>query len=158
MNKQETELNKNEVIFKIYTLGPNKENVFLKDYIFTLNLTLGDIRSSIADDITTGENNYINLENITERIYKDFGKLFFDKGVLPITLDNYKLEQFTNGLRTFSFLATVGVLLPKNIINKKPKTISNENSTLKRLIKEDRELKNKEDGFVFYNDDFPPLS
>ena len=143
-------INKN-VIFKIYQLNKNKEQEFYKDYILTLNLTISEIKKQIANDISNGENDYVHLENVTERIYKDFGKLFFEKGQLPITLDNYKLEQFTNGNRTFSFIASIGVL-PKIIIKKE----NIENSTLKKLIQEER--KNKTDEFVFYNDEFPPLS
>jgi len=151
MSKQEIELNKNNVIFKIYTLGPNKDNIFYKDYTLTLDLRISEIKKQIANDISNGENEYVHLENITERIYKDFGKLFFEKGQLPITLDNYKLEQFTNGNRTYSFIATIGVL-PKSII-KKPNI---ESSTLKKLIHEER--KKKTDEFVLYTDEFPPLS
>jgi hypothetical protein len=86
------------------------------------------------------------LENVTERIYKDFGKLFFDKGILPSTIDNYKLEEFTNDNRTFSFIA-----LPKNIeINQKPKEDS---GFLKKIVK--KQLKNNQ--LFIYDDDFPPL-
>ena len=147
MNKTD---NKN-VVFKIFTLNKNKEQEFYKDYTLTLDLRISEIKNNIANDISNGENEYVHLENITERIYKDFGKLFFEKGQLPITLDNYKLEQFTNGNRTFSFIATIGVL-PKTIIKK----ANIENSTLKKLIQEER--KNKTDEFVLYTDEFPPLS
>ena len=37
----------------------------------------------------------MNITNITEKIYKDYGLLFFDKGLLPETLDNYTLNKFT---------------------------------------------------------------
>jgi len=147
MNKTDNK----SVVFKIFILNKNNEQEFYKDYILTLNLKISEIKKQIANDISNGENDYVHLENITERIYKDFGKLFFEKGQLPITLDNYKLEQFTNGNRTFSFIATIGVL-PKTIIKK----ANIENSTLKKLIQEER--KNKTDEFIFYNDEFPPLS
>ena len=144
--------NANTVLFKIYTLNDNKEQTFFKDYYFTLNENISDIKHTIAMELSDGKNTYVSLENITERIYKDFGKLFFERGVIPITVDNYKLEQFTNEGRVFSFIAEISNNLPK-------KTIKNtvQNSTIKKLIQEDRKLKSTDNGYVFYEDDFPPL-
>lgn len=150
----ETKISDNHVIFKIFKLNSNKEHEFFKDYQFTLNMRICDIREKIANELSNDKNNYANLDNITERIYKDFGKLFFEKGLLPMTVDNYKLEQFTNGGRTFTFCVSLITQPKKDVIKK---DVSDQNSTLKRLIKEERNIKNKDEGFVFYEDDFPAL-
>jgi hypothetical protein len=144
----------NAVLFKIYKLNLKQEQEFFKDYHLTLDLNIGNIKEKIAIDLSDGKNNYVNLENITERIYKDFGKLFFERGVIPGTVDNYKLEQFTNEGRTFSFIAELSKAPQKQIIKNKNHS---QNSTIKKLIQEDRKLKDQDSGFVFYDDDFPPL-
>ncbi len=144
--------NQKTVLFKIYKLNSNKEQEFFKDYYFELNENIIDIKRVIAMELSNEKNTYVNLENITERIYKDFGKLFFERGIIPMTVDNYKLEQFTNEGREFSFIAEISNIQPKNIIKN---TV--QNSTIKKLIEQDRKLKNQDSGYVFYEDDFPPL-
>jgi len=147
----------NTVLFKIYRVGDNKENIFFKEYTIELNKKIIDIKNMILDDLNKNDmSNFNGLEmnNITERIYKDFGKLFFDKGIIPDTIDNYKLLQFTNGNRTFLFS-----IKAKNIINNTEKTKTNEPTFLKRIIKEERIKRQKENNeFCYNNDDFPPLT
>lgn len=143
-------MDKNSVIFKIYRKS-NNEKILLKDYIFELNVKIIDIKNIILKELFNNEYNGLDLENINEKVYKDFGKLFFDKGLLPITIDNYKLGDFTNGIRTFEFIA-----YPKNIdiVKKDMKKKDYNESVLKKIIMEERS--NKE--FVMYDDDFPPLT
>lgn len=145
-------INTNAVLFKIYKLNNKKEQEFFKDYYFALNENISDIKRTIALELSDGKNTYVSLENITERIYKDFGKLFFERGVIPMTVDNCKLEQFTNAGREFSFIAEISNNEPKKIIKNNVN-----NSTIKKLIEEDRKSKNPDSGYVFYEDDFPPL-
>ena len=135
----------NTVILKIYK---NKESY--DEYIFNLNEKLIDIKKKILDKTFENKFNYLDLENITEKIYKDYGKLFFDLGKLPRTIDNYKLEQFTNDDRTFSFIG-----LPCNYeIKEVKKNIKNDFFTKK--MKEERMKRDK--NIFYYNDnDFPPL-
>ena len=138
-------MDNNTVVFKIYKLKEN-ESIFDKEYTFPLNNKLMDIKKEILKISFNNEFNYLDLENISERIYKDFGKLFFDKGLLPVTIDNYNLEQFTNANRIFSFIAK-----PKNIeINKRKKE---DTGILKKFVK--KELKNNQ--LFIYEVDFPPL-
>jgi poly(A) polymerase Pap1 len=137
-------MDKNSVIFKIYK-NENGERVFAKDYIFNLSMKIIEIKSIILKELFNNEYNGLDLDNINERVYKDFGKLFFDKGLIPSTIDNYKLGDFTNGSRTFEF-----VVFPKNITIEKK---DNSNELLKKIIKEERNKKE----FVIYDDDFPPL-
>jgi len=138
-------MEQNTVIFKIYKYDIKGE-LTNEDYVFNLNTKLIDIKNEILKKTFNNEYNYLDLENVTEKIYKDFGKLFLEKGQLPSTIDNYRLDEFTNDNRLFSFIA-----LPKNIeLNKKPKVDS---GFLKKIVK--KELKNNQ--LFIYDDDFPPL-
>lgn len=133
------------IILKIH-----EKEKFIKEYYFDLNQKIIDIKKIILKDTYDNEYNDLDFENISDRIYKDFGKLFFDKGFLPNTIDNYKLDQFTNDNRTFSF-----IIHPKNIDNIKMNNINHNNSFLKKMIKEEKMKKNNE--FIIDDDDFPPL-
>ena len=87
------------VIFKIYK--EDNPPIFEKEYIFNLDITIIDIKKQILSDIYNNKFNSLDLENITERVYKDFGKLFFDKGLIPAIFDKYKLSAITNEGRVF---------------------------------------------------------
>ena len=145
-------MNKDTVIFKIYRLNNElNDRVFDRDYICNLDEKIIDIKNRILEDIFNNEYNYLDFENITERVYKDYGKLFFDIGFIPSINDNYKLSQFTSDNREFKF-----IIHPKKVEIKKILKKSNESSFLKKIIIEDR--KNNSNGtFEYYEDDFPPL-
>ena len=144
------------VLFKIYKIETNKEHIFFKEYVIQLDEKIINIKNMILNDLNQNDStnfNKLEMNNITERIYKDFGKLFFDKGLVPDTIDNYKLVQLTNGNRTFSFNVN-----GKNIINNIVEKKKNESTILKRIIKEDREKRQKDNNEFYYDiDDFPPL-
>ncbi len=144
----------NSVIFKIY-IKDNNENSFIRDYIFFMHQKIIDIKKTILNDIFKNEYNDILMDNITERVYKDFGKLYFEKGILPKTINNYKLSEITNENRTFSF-----IISPQNIVIDTDANINikktNENSILKKLINDEKKNNNNDlclDDF----DAFPPL-
>ena len=99
--------------FSIYM--DNNDN-FIKNYSFSTSDTISFIKKTIFDDLTQTNstlnstenttNNTIDLTYISERVFKEFGKLFFAKGLLPKTFDQYSLSQFTDGNRSYKFLAT----------------------------------------------------
>lgn len=132
------------VTFKIYKLNNKNEPIEDNNYIFNLDNKIVDIKNMILKKTFNDKFNSLDLDNINERIYKDFGKMFFDKGLLPNNIDNYKLSQFTIENRTFSFIA-----IPKNIEIK----IHTESTFLKKIIKDDLKKTNT----FIYDDDFPPL-
>ena len=144
-------MDKNSVIFKIFVIGENNEHIEDKEYIFNLNEKIIDIKNKILKDTFKNKHNNLEMTNITEKVYKDYGKLFFDKGLLPLTINNYKLSEFTNGERTFLFLVN-GSNIEKSI-EKKNKI--QDGSFIKKMIKEERKNNNE---FKLFDDDFPPLS
>jgi hypothetical protein len=142
-------MEKNTVIFNIYKINTENERVMDNSYSFNLNEKIIDIKNKILKDSFKNEYNYLDLENITLRTYKDYGKLFFDIGLLPSTIDNYKLSEFTNEGREFLFIGHA-----KNVLIEKKK-LNNDSGIIKRIIKEDR--KNSSNEFIYYDDEFPPL-
>ena len=145
-------MNNDNVIFKIYIHNKDGEKTENKEYIFNLNEKIIDIKNKILNELFDNKFNTLDMENITEKVYKDFGKLFFDKGMLPMTIDKYKLSEFTIGNRIFSFL-----VIPKNVEIKV--TIKHNDDKdlgfLKKMIKED--MKKTSNSKFVYDIDFPPL-
>ena len=100
-------MNKNMITIKIFSKENDNQLRELNEYSFNLSNKIIDVKTHILKDLYGNKYNNLDFENITERVYKDFGKLFFEKGLLPNTIDNYKLEQFTSENRTFSFFLFV---------------------------------------------------
>ena len=144
-------MNKNSVVFKIFKIE-NNERIFVKDYYFDLNMKIVDIKNNILSDCYNNSYNSLDLENITFKVYKDFGKLFFEKGLLPISIDNYKLSDFTIENRTFEFV-TYGKNIQKKEIEKKKNNI---NLLQKNINKENKNNKISKE-FVIIKEDFPEL-
>ena len=144
-------MNKNSVVFKIFKLE-NNERKFVKDYYFDLNMKIVDIKNNILSDCYNNDYNSLDLENITVKVYKDFGKLFFEKGLLPISIYNYKLSDFTIENRTFEFV-TYGKNVQKKEIEKKKNNI---NLLQKNINKEYKNNKISKE-FVIIEEDFPAL-
>ena len=154
----------NSVEFKIYK-KENETNTYLKTYVFELNKKIIDIKNTILNDFFKGQYNYIELSNITERVYKDYGLLFFDKGLIPPINDNYTLEKFTIPNRTFSFVAeTMNKELSSNnkrkLTNDTDNYIGNNRSnnySNKYSNKYNSTSVNSNTGFLIKEEDFPPL-
>jgi hypothetical protein len=154
-------MDKNTVIINTYIIGENNENIKDKEYIFKLSDKIIDVKNKILKDTFKNNYNQLNMVNITEKIYKDYGKLFFDKGLLPSTINNYKLSEFTNEGRTFSFIV-IGLTVEKdpNIVlstclnTNTKKDTKKSGDFLKKIIKNNRK---NNDEFVLYDDEFPPL-
>lgn len=144
-------MNKNSVVFKIFKLE-NNERKFVKDYYFDLNMKIVDIKNNILSECYNNAYNSLDLENITVKVYKDFGKLFFEKGLLPISIDNYKLSDFTIENRTFEFIV-YGKNVQKKEIEKKKNNI---NLLQKNINKEYKNNKISKE-FVIIDEDFPAL-
>lgn len=148
------------VEFKIYK-KENESNTYLKTYVFELNKKIIDIKNTIINDFFKGQYNYIELTNITERVYKDYGLLFFDKGLIPSINDNYILEKFTIPNRTFSFVVEAMNKEQHSNSNKRKLTVETNNNNYSNKYSNRYNDKNKASDsnteFFIKEEDFPPL-
>jgi hypothetical protein len=148
----------------------NKEILFTfpkTDKIKNIKTKILEYYNNIHNINNIGQYNYIDLENITIKIYKDYGKLFFDKGILPSSNDNYKLEDFSiiDNNRIYTFIAILKKIEKKieednkqnNYVqtNYVEKNYTEKNYTEKNYAQKNNIL--KKDEFVFKEEDFPPL-
>lgn len=81
-----------------------KDDSLSKTYIYN-NLTtkIIDIKKEIFNDFPKTGFNYVDLEYVSERIYKEIGKYSFNYGIFPRTMDNTRLSNYTDGNKTFHF-------------------------------------------------------
>lgn len=99
-----------EVHFDTYLKGEGEERdpTTIEKFNFDVNTLIIDIRDEMMWKIYRDEKEhneyYLEIENITPKIYKDFGKLFFNSGLLPKTIDNFPLSKFVAEERTYEFL------------------------------------------------------
>jgi len=129
-------------------INKNNINCLIETIEQNLNVKIIDFKKNLLNKYFP-ENNQLTLTNITDRVYKDYGLLFFNLGLLPITNDNYYLNKFTIPDRTFSFLMEgTTIEIKKN--NHLPK-ILNFNKY------KEKDLNNQKQEFVLDNNDFPPL-
>jgi hypothetical protein len=99
------------VQFEIYKVENGEVDEYsFNEFSFDLNMRIIDIRDEIMWKMydSLSERNeqdeyYLEMINVTSRLYKDFGKLFFNFGIQPKTIDNYPLSKMTNEGRTFIF-------------------------------------------------------
>ena len=144
------------VKFKTYTVNDNNENIEDIEYDFNLDIKIIDLKNEILKKSFDGKYNYLELFNITPNIYKDFGKLFFDKGLLPDTFNNYKLSEFTISNRTFSFIITAKNI--EHVVKKINQIEKNDNSRFVKKLKYEKPGKNKLNDLIFNDTNFPSLS
>jgi len=150
------------VEFKIYK-KENETNTYLKTYVFELNKKIIDIKNIIINDFFKGQYNYVELTNITDRVYKDYGLLFFDKGLIPSINDNYILEKFTIPNRTFSFVVEALNKEIKSNSNKRKLTIDTDNinnnysNKYSNRYNDKNNTTNSNNDFFIKEEDFPPL-
>ena len=131
----------------IYKLNKNEESL-IDTIDQDLNIKMIDFKNQLLAKYFP-ENNYLEINNITERVYKDYGMLFFDKGILPDTNDNYMLNKFTISNRTFSFLIN-GKTIEKKNNNLEKKSFINFNKYKPKNPDEP-------EPFILKDEDFPPL-
>lgn len=139
----------------------NDQQVYLKSYTYPLHKTLLELKKEILNDFFQNQFEYIQFINITPKIYKDYGLMFFDKGLIPSINDNYTFDKFTLPNRIFQFL-----IEPTNAnINVGSRKRQMNNSEIKRgSYKHPRyEIENNQytsrpsQVYEFNEHDFPPL-
>lgn len=99
-----------EVHFETYLKGDGEERDVstMEKFHFDVDTLMIDVRDEMMWKIYRDEKEhneyYLEIENITPKLYKDFGKLFFNHGLLPKTIDNFPLSKFVAEERTYEFL------------------------------------------------------
>lgn len=110
--------------FIVYEKGNEIDKREFEEFEFPFEMRVYDIRSEIMWRLFVGdrqiqnEKYYLEMVNITPKIYKDFGKQFFDMGHLPKSIDNAPLSKFSSFERTFEFI--VYRVERKNLIDYTP--------------------------------------
>ncbi len=99
------------VFFEVY-LKENNEMILesLERISFDISMRVIDMRDEImwkmynsTDERASHDEYYLEIENISPNLVKEFGKLFFNKGLLPKTMDNYPLSRITSVGSSFVF-------------------------------------------------------
>lgn len=80
-----------------------KDDSQSKSYIYDINTKIIDIKKQVFEDFPKDGYNYIDINYVSERIYKEIGKYSFNHGIFPRTMDNTKLSNYTNGNKTYHF-------------------------------------------------------
>ena len=132
-----------------------KKISFQKEITISLENTINELKNEILNTLNWNEFNDVEINNITERIYKDYGMMFFDKGFLQKNIDNFKLNKFTIKNRTFSFLVygvkkekinSLPIIMPRNLFNK-----------YKNEQQEYNINNTNQSSFKYNEEEFPPL-
>ena len=111
LKKKVSKTIKMSVFIEVYKKENGEKDITTyKTFTFSLDMRVIDMRDEIMWKMFDGNKErqehdeyYLEIENITDRLHKDFGKLFFDFGLLPKTIDNYPLSKMTSDGKTFQF-------------------------------------------------------
>lgn len=122
----------------------------------SLDKSIYDLKNEIIKLMNWNEYNDVEINNISERVYKDYGLLFFDKGFIPQNIDNLKLNRFTIQNRCFSFL--IKGIKKKNNVNLPKIAPKNMFSKYSNKYQEQNEYNTSQGSFNYKEEDFPPLS
>ena len=142
---------------KLYVLE-NSNHVLKKELNIELNKTIYDLKQEILTTLFNHSHNDVEISNISDRVYKDYGLLFFDHGKLPGNIDYIKLEKFTIENRTFSFLVEP---VNKTHVHVTPKVAPKNLFSKYRTIDKNKEHEesNTDNGrFIYVEEDFPSLT
>lgn len=105
-------MNSKQVLFEVYLKEKDSEIQYdtLEKMSFDLSMRVIDMRDEMmwkmynsTEERAEHDQYYLEIENISPTLVKEFGKLFFNKGLLPKTLDNYPLTRITNNGAKFIF-------------------------------------------------------
>ncbi len=92
-----------EITIRFYKKEEN-ENKLLAVKSYTMLYRMIDIKKEIVKDFFDTNKDYLDLVNISPRVFKDFGKVHMALGNVPRTFDFYQLSEISNPDRTFDFL------------------------------------------------------
>ncbi len=101
------------VFFEVYKKdGKNgiRDEMSYKRFEFPLTMRVIDVRDEIMWKMYNGceereqqDLYYLEIENHSPKLFKEFGKLFFNFGLIPKTQDNYPLTRITSNGKSYIF-------------------------------------------------------
>ena len=147
--------------FIIYYTNKKDDSLSKTYTINNLTTKIIDIKKEIFNDFPKDGFNYIDLEYVSERIYKEIGKYSFNYGIFPRTMDHTRLSNYTDGNKTYHFF----IHYSNNEV-----VVNNENnrkinlSFIKKEEDEENEVRHQPTQQVInlfdsnnYDNNFPPL-
>ncbi len=137
------------------TFVPTTE-ISITDQIFELREKL--LKEFFPPEYEELDTYYLKIKNISPRIYKDFGKQFFDLNYIPFTYDNYPISKFTNGGRIFKFEIELIYrkdyeIPPKKYIEKPKKTVEKKEEKKETKTEEIKVIEKKEETKINIEDE-----
>jgi uncharacterized protein YqfB (UPF0267 family) len=135
-------------------------------YAFPSNATFRHIKRQIVNDIFTNSEKYSNFKymefnNVTPKIYRNFGKICLANGPISGVFDNRFLYEFFNENQEVNFDVIPIEEDPNSFESltlksgKREKITSNK---LSNIIDNPEKAKVRVKEFIFNDNDFPPLS
>ena len=126
-----------------------------KSYVFDISDKIIDMKNRVLKENPKDGFNYIDLEYVSPNINKNYGKLYFDRGNVLRTMDEYRLASFTDGGNTYHFKVHYDTISQEEMNTQRPKKLNL--GFLNRNDGRQEKRVKKEEGFVFNIDEFPPL-
>ena len=117
----------------------------IKNYVLPFETSLEDIKKIIIKDFEISFS--FNLDNISRRNYRNFGKMFMGSGVIQSSYNNKVLANFFNE----------GQSVELSIIEISEEELKT-SSSLDNLMEKVKVINNPKKEFTLDINDFPPLS
>ena len=126
-----------------------------KEYDTTTSIF--NIKKELLNEFYNNECKYLDFELVLENPIKHFGKLSLEPGLMPSSMDKFKLNKFSiNGLEQLN----INVLKNNNnnILKNIKNTTTNIYDKINKRINNEENINNKESQeFVYKEEDFPSL-
>jgi hypothetical protein len=135
-------------------------------YAFPSNATFRNIKKKIVDDILTNNEKYsdfkyIEFNNTTPKIYRNFGKICLANGPISGVFDNRFIYEFFNENQEVNFDVTP-IEQDENSFDslslKSGKREKRSSNKLSKIIDNPEAAKTRVKEFIFNDNEFPPLS
>ena len=137
-----------------FILNINGKNIE-KEY--DLTTTILSIKKELLNDFYNNECKYLDFELVLENPIKHFGKLSLEPGLMPSSMDKFKLNKFSiNGLEQLNI--NVSINNNNNILENIENTTTNIYDKInKRINNEDNVNIRESQEFIYKDEDFPSL-
>ena len=124
---------------------------------YDLTTTILSIKKELLNDFYNNECKYLDFELVLENPIKHFGKLSLEPGLMPSSMDKFKLNKFSiNGLEQLNI--NVSINNNNNILENIENTTTNIYDKInKRINNEDNVNIRESQEFIYKDEDFPSL-